>query len=57
MTGFINMDRIKLRTYVSFFIIIVLIVYATVRLRFPDDNLLKACIGFITDNIKDFNVK
>lgn len=33
------------------------IVYCTVRLRFPDDNLLKKCINFITDHVKEYEAK
>lgn len=33
------------------------LVYCTVKLRFPEDILLKKSINFITDNVKDFNAK
>ena len=31
--------------------------YSTVRLRLPDDTLLKSCIGFVTDHLHGFTVK
>jgi len=51
-----SMDLIRSLKYVRNRLLKCL-VYSTVRLRLPDDNLLKQCINFITDHIKDFTVK
>jgi hypothetical protein len=43
--------------YVSLFTYSIFLVYCTVRLRFPDDNILKKCINYITDHVKEYEAK
>lgn len=57
MKALISLAQMELLLSVSVLCFRCDLVYCTVRLRFPEDHIIKKCIDFITENVTSFDAK